>query len=125
PDERDEGKQELHKVDQRGKRYHEPSGHAADTSRAHCFGATAGASVALKFTAVDCIRAACSAAPAATSAVPGPPSLAAARSCFAFLMARICEGSEVMIWSSVYEAMILIATCLSPAKNIPSPTSDS
>ena len=27
--------------------------------------------------------------------------------------------------SSVYEAMIFIATCLSPTKNIPSPTSDS
>src|SRR3989338_7713766 len=49
--------------------------------------------------------------------------LAFARSCFAFLMARICEGSEVMIWSSVYEAMTLIATCFKPAKKIPSPTS--
>ena len=46
-------------------------------------------------------------------------------SLLAFLMERICEGSEVIIWSSVYEAMIFIATCFSPAKNIPSPTSDS
>src|SRR3989338_6797494 len=30
-----------------------------------------------------------------------------------------------MIWSSVYEAMILMATCFKPAKKIPSPTPDS
>ena len=46
-----------------------------------------------------------------------------ARSCFAFRIARICDGSEVIIWSSVYEAMTLIATCFKPAKKIPSPTS--
>src|SRR6185369_17707365 len=44
---------------------------------------------------------------------------------FASLIASICDGSDVMIWSSVYEAMILMATCLSPTKNMPSPTSDS
>jgi hypothetical protein len=44
---------------------------------------------------------------------------------FAFLIAITCEGSEVMIWSSVYEAMVLMATCLRPAKKMPSPTSDS
>src|SRR3989344_8918491 len=47
------------------------------------------------------------------------------KSSFAFLIARSCEGSDVMIWSSVYEAMTLMATCLRPAKKIPSPTSDS
>ena len=30
-----------------------------------------------------------------------------------------------MIWSSTYEDMIFMATCFRPAKNIPSPTSDS
>src|SRR3990167_2066869 len=40
-------------------------------------------------------------------------------------MASTCGGSEVMIWSSVYDAMTLMATCFNPAKKIPSPTSDS
>src|SRR3989344_662216 len=47
------------------------------------------------------------------------------RSCLAFFMERTWDGSEVIIWSSVYEAIILMATCFNPAKNIPSPTSDS
>ncbi len=59
-------------------------------------------------------------------AVGARPALSAAsRSCFAFAMARICDGSEVMIWSSVYEAIVFMATCFKPAKNIPSPTFDS
>src|SRR3989344_6094128 len=47
------------------------------------------------------------------------------KSALAFLIERIFDGSDVIIWSSVYEAMTFIATCFSPAKNIPSPTSDS